>query len=140
MFFLFKNKFSSMFGKYHLTGSTLKRQKLILGFLGSYRMMFRLALPRRFRKVILCCILCSVFLIFHINQSRSYFFMIKESSSTKFAIMEKIQLERKILIKEKCKNMKFKPRKSSDLVVFYVDDQHRLLYCDVPKVYSNKTP
>jgi hypothetical protein len=47
---------------------------------------------------------------------------------------EKIQLERRKLIEEKCQATEGKTRKNSGPVHFKIEAQHRAIFCDVPKV------
>ncbi|XP_045036400.1 carbohydrate sulfotransferase 11-like [Daphnia magna] len=49
------------------------------------------------------------------------------------AMMEKIQLERKNLLKQKCSELKLKSKTSPRPVRFKIEDRHRVMYCEVPK-------
>ena len=61
-------------------------------------------------------------------------FFAKKATLIGFAMIEKIQLERKSVIAEECKEIKLKARKKPDLARFYIEHRHGLMYCDVPKV------
>lgn len=54
------------------------------------------------------------------------------------AMMEKIQLERKNLLKQKCSELKLKSKTSPRPVRFKIEDRHRVMYCEVPKVINSE--
>ncbi|XP_057381462.2 carbohydrate sulfotransferase 11-like [Daphnia carinata] len=48
-------------------------------------------------------------------------------------MMEKIQLERKNLLQQKCRELKMESKTSPLPARFIIEDRHRVMYCDVPK-------
>ena len=101
-------------------------------------MMFRSVLHRRFQKIFILFVISFVLLRLLVDLSRSNVFVYKNYPSIRFDLLEKIQLERRSLIKESCRDIKLISGKIYDPVRFYIEDRHGLLYCDVPKVYINQ--
>ncbi len=89
-------------------------------------------MPRCYaRKMFLFCFVCSVLLVLFFNVPK-----LPPPPSVALAVMmaEKTQLERRILIQEKCQATEWKTRKNPGPVHFKIEARHRAIFCDVPKV------
>jgi hypothetical protein len=94
------------------------------------------AIPRcGLHQIVICSFVCSLSLILFLNQLCSN--DIDLSPETDFTAEEITQLERKNLIQERCgeTTTEKQPRRTKVTPVrFKIEDRHRVMYCDVPKV------
>ncbi|KZS07661.1 putative Carbohydrate sulfotransferase 12 [Daphnia magna] len=92
--------------------------------------MFGLNRNRCARQIFFSVVVCTVYLMVlsnHLNLNA-----LPKNLPT-VAMMEKIQLERKNLLKQKCSELKLKSKTSPRPVRFKIEDRHRVMYCEVPK-------
>jgi hypothetical protein len=94
------------------------------------------AIPRcGLHQIVICSFVCSLSLILFLNQLCSN--DIDLSPGTDFTAEEITQLERKNLIQERCgeTTTEKQPRRTKVTSVrLKIEDRHRVMYCDVPKV------
>lgn len=99
-----------------------------------------------FRQIVFCCFLCSVFIVLLLNQPSSLNDDVSTdlppSRTTTALVDAKIQqLERQKLLHEKCRDLKKlakanrqRRKVGATQVRLIIEDRHRVVYCDVPKV------
>ncbi|KAI9553080.1 hypothetical protein GHT06_020971 [Daphnia sinensis] len=82
------------------------------------------------RQSFLTIVACTVFLIGLSNHRNSK--DLPKNLPT-VSMMEKIQLERKNLLKQKCRELKLQLNTNPLPARFKIEDRHQVMYCDVPK-------
>lgn len=99
-----------------------------------------------FRQIVFCCFLCVVSLLLFLNQPGNLNVnyvsaVLADPLRTELMALEIQQLERLNLLQEKCRNTtaatNHQPNKrkmAATPVRFKIEDRHRVMYCDVPKV------
>ena len=96
------------------------------------------------RQITVCCLVCSVFLVLVLKRPslNDYVLTVLKNVPQTELAAELRQLERKSLIQDKCRdtitNVQFKQSKQKVVtpVMFKIEERHRIMYCDVPKVIS----
>jgi hypothetical protein len=97
-----------------------------------------------FRNILFCCFSCSVLVVLFVNRLslNDYSPAVLANLLRTELSLEFQQLERQKLLLEKCRETiaaaNNQPKRNvTTPVIFKVDDRHRVMYCDVPKVKNN---